>query len=516
MTNQELTGENPNKIGDLPPGFDDARATMNAAQRWGDPSALAEQLSLFELSDTGVARRFIARHGSRYLYVPGLGWFAWDGRRWKQDVDDQLIRLDMQATAAAILDERHFLDDPKIADQRVKFAGRASEAHKVRGAVEMAAPRLNAPLESFDAHPTLLACKNGVIDLATGALRPHDPALRLTKLTHIDYIPHAPCPTWLDFLSSITGQSLDQEPDPDDDLIGGLQRWIGYTLTGETSEHKMGILYGSGANGKTTLLEVIAALAGDYAAQMPIESLMLRDRGGGIPSDIARLRGARFVETVEATAGARLNEGLVKSITGGDKIIARFLHKDWFEFTPEFKLWMGTNYRPYISGTDLGIWRRLCLIDFPFTFVDGPNILPGQRLKDRGLKKKLMGELPGILAWGVRGAVDWHQVGLKIPQRWIAATDAYRAESDPFGDFVAECTEAAPAFSASARTLKTAYDRWCAETAGGNPMSATAFGRALALRGFVKVHTEFGNHWRGIQLNAAWLSKVSQPPPHGD
>ncbi len=510
MTNQGFTGGNPTKTGEFQPDGAGVRAALDGAHAWENPSGLAERLALFQLSDTGVARRFIARYGGNYHYVPGFGWLAWDGRRWKPDVDEQRIRLDVQETAAAILDEREFIDDPKVADQRVKFAGRASEAHKVRGAIEMAAPHLNAPLESFDSHRNLLACKNGVIDLATGALRPHDPALRLTKLTNIDYLPRAPCPAWLEFLSSITNQSLDQEADDDDDVIGGLQRWIGYTLTGETREHKMGILYGGGANGKSTLLQIIEALAGDYAAQVPIEGLMLRDRGGGIPSDIARLRGARFVQTVEAAAGARLNEGLVKSITGGDKIIARFLHKDWFEFDPEFKLWMGTNYRPYISGNDLGIWRRLCLIDFPVTFVDGPDILPGQRLKDPDLKAKLMAELPGILAWAVQGAVDWYRQGLKIPKRWIAATEAYRSDSNPFGDFVDECLEVGPGFSASAKTLMTGYEQWCGETAGGSVMSATAFGNALRLRGFVKVRKEAGSHWQGLQLNTTWLWKISQ------
>ena len=288
-------------------------------------------------------------------------------------------------------------------------------------------PDIPARITEFDTDPLLLNCANGVLNLATGELMPHAPARRLSKITTIAYDPMAACPLWLEFLDRVMGS--------DDDMIDYLQRAMGYTLTGHTGEQCLFFTHGNGANGKSVFLEILLQMAGEYGTNARADSFMVKQQSG-IPNDIARLVGMRFVGVNETETGQRMAESLVKDLTGGDTISARFLHREFFTFRPEFKLWIRGNHKPSIRGTDDGIWRRIHLIPFEVQIPEAE--------RDPNLPEKLHAELPGILRWAVEGAIAWQRDGLRVPEKVKAATSEYRTEMDRLADFIDEkCTTGA-------------------------------------------------------------------------
>lgn len=291
---------------------------------------------------------------------------------------------------------------------------------------------------ALDSAPWLLNCRNGTIDLKTGTPHPHDRAQLLTKQIDVDYDPAAPAPRWARFIERIT--------DGDPELATYMQRAAGYTLTGDVSEQCLFFCYGNGANGKSTYVETLAALLGNFWLKAPTEMLMQqRSGGGGVPNDVARLPGARMVVAAEVSEGGRIDEAKVKDLTGGDTLIARFMRAEFFEFRPVFKLWLYGNHKPQIRGTDNGIWRRIRLIPFTATIPEAE--------RDPALAEKLRVELAGILAWAVRGCLAWQAEGLTAPVAVKAATDTYRAEMDAIGAFLLDSCTIAPRLSASAGDL---------------------------------------------------------------
>ena len=255
--------------------------------------------------------------------------------------------------------------------------------------------------KELDNHKFLFNCNNGVINLKTGELSPHDRDLLFTKISPIEYNKDAKCPNWITFLESIF---LTPEGNPDQELIEFLQRAIGYSFTGETKEQVMFFLFGNGRNGKSTFINVIQDLLGDYGRQTSSETFLKKKNDGGINNDVARLDGARFVSAVESEEGQQLSEALVKQITGGEKMSARFPSQEYFEFTPEFKVFFTTNHKPIVKNNDEGIWRRVKLIPFTVT-------IPEDKI-DYDLSKKLSNEMAGILRWAVEGCLKWQQGGL--------------------------------------------------------------------------------------------------------
>ncbi|MFN3763256.1 MAG: phage/plasmid primase, P4 family, partial [Anaerolineae bacterium] len=322
----------------------------------------------------------------------------------------------------------------------------------------------------------------GTIDLRSGELRPHNPDDLITKIAPVDYIPDAQAPTWEAFLHRIM--------DGNERLIAFLQRAVGYSLTGDTSERVLFILYGTGANGKTTFLETLRALLGDYGIQAPADTLLV-GRENAVPNDIARLRGARFIAVSEISEGRRLAEVLVKSLTGRDTITARFLYSEFFEFRPEGKIWLATNHKPIIRGTDKAIWDRIRLIPFTVTIPEAEQ--------DKHLVEKLKRELPGILAWAVRGCLEWQTSGLGVPEEVRSATEAYRAEMDVIGAFIADRCILSAGARVKAGDLYEAYRKWCEENKE-EPLNKIAFGLRLAERGLVSERDMHARYWRGIGL----------------
>jgi putative DNA primase/helicase len=328
----------------------------------------------------------------------------------------------------------------------------------------------------------LLNVENGTLNLRTGELEKHKKEDYITRLAQVTYDPKATAPTWDRFLNEIMQENAA--------LVEFLRRGIGYAATGSTEEQCLFILYGTGANGKSTFLNTLKALLGDYSQQTPTDSLLVK-RDGAIPNDLARLKGARLVTAIEAEDGKRLAESLVKQLTGGDTITARFLRQEFFEFEPTFKIFLATNHRPVIKGTDNAIWRRIRLIPFDVTFPEDQQ--------DRHLSKKLMEELPGILNWVIHGCLDWREMGLDIPDKVLEATQGYREDMDVLGGFIGECCETGVRFTSRAKELYKRYEQWCADN-GERPASNKKFGQSLIERGFEKDRSKHGIIYYGIQL----------------
>jgi len=297
------------------------------------------------------------------------------------------------------------------------------------------------------------------------------------------YDPAASCPLWDTFLSRTMGGNAN--------LISFLQRAAGYTLTGDVREQCLFFLHGTGANGKSTYLEVLRALLGDYAKQADFSTFIVRT-SDGVRNDLADLRGARLVTATEVDAGKRFAESLVKQLTGGDTIKARFLFQEFFEFEPTFKLFLAANHKPRIEGTDYAIWRRIRLIPFTVTIPEAE--------RDPDLKRKLLGELPGILRWAVEGCLEWQKRGLKPPEEVLAATEDYRAEMDSLTSFFSESCVIHPESKVLSTVLYDEYVKWCGDS-GEEQLPRKQFVARLREKGFGHYRGAGGRYyWYGVTL----------------
>lgn len=433
-------------------------------------------------SDLANARRIVKNHGQDLAYTPERGWFVWTGTHYVPD--KALVMQRAKKSALSIYDEIKSAPN-NLRAPLFKWATASQAAERLKAAIFLAQsePEIARKYSDFNSDPWILNCQNGTVDLKTGRLRAHRREDLCSKITPVHFDPSAQCPLFLKFL----GRIMADNPA----LIDYLKRLIGYSLTGITSEQILVFLLGSGANGKSVLLELVKELLGDYGLNAPTSTLMHKQQGG-IPNDIARLAGARFVSVNETGEGQRLNEPLVKDLTGGDTISARFLHKEFFDFRPQFKLWMRRNHKPQIRGTDDGIWRRIHLIPFSVQ-------IPAEE-RDGSLSVKLRDELPGMLAWAVQGCLQWQSKGLLPPREVLHAAQQYRAEMDILGTFICEVCVKGESNKVAARAFYTAYVEW-AEANGERPVSQTSFGVALTERGFVKKKTRKGHFYQGIGLS---------------
>lgn len=463
-------------------------SNLSSHKHVGDHTNAQEPLDGLNATDLGNARRFLIAHGPDLRYChPLQRWFVWDDRRWKEDLTGEVVSR-AKDTVRAMYAEAAAEEDDRRRKDLAKHALRSEAAPKIRAMVELLKTEPGIPIlpEELDRDPWLLNCQNGTLDLRTGELRPHNPADLLTKVVPVAYDPNATCPEWFRFLDRIMAGRAG--------LVTFLQRAVGYSLTGLTDERVLFILYGSGANGKSTFLETVALLLGDYAMRTTTETLLARERDS-VPNDVARLRGARFAYASEAEEGRRLAEARIKDLTGGDTITARFLHQEWFEFRPEFTLFLGTNHRPVVRGTDAAIWDRIRLIPFDV------RIPESERLPRRELMARFQAELPGILAWCVRGCLEWQEHGLGMPTEVREATGAYRAEMDVLAQFLDECCIVNPLAKAKAGDLYRAYAEWC-EANGERPLAQRNFGMRLTERGFepYRAGARCDRFWRGVGL----------------
>ena len=336
----------------------------------------------------------------------------------------------------------------------------------------------------FDSDPYLLGVKNGVVDLRTGEFRQARKEDYLTKQAGTEYIPGAECPRWKVFLRDIFNG--------DDSLISFVQSAIGYSLTGVTDEHVLFFLYGTGRNGKSTTTETLQALLGDYAQHAPA-ALFVSSRHGGEPEkEIARLKGTRFVVGSEIEEGSKLAESRVKDLTGQDTLTGRFLYGSPFDFKPTHKLWIFGNHKPDVSGTDLGIWRRMRLVPFEVQIEESKV--------DRQLPVKLLAELPGILNWAIKGCLRWQKENLLVPERVKSATNDYQGEEDELGEFISErCVLDSNEVTVRSE-LHCDYLYWAQSRGTKVPLKPKTFNKRIRSREGIKENKSGVWVWRGIGL----------------
>ncbi|MCE5200821.1 MAG: phage/plasmid primase, P4 family [Armatimonadota bacterium] len=462
-------------------------ATVTHTPRKDEKQVDDKGLAFFAQTDLGNAERFLARHGNDLLYCPAFGkWFVWDNTRWAEDETGKVVQR-AALTVRKMLDEAQTLVDEAAQRRLIKYA-RASESNsKIYAMLSLARAWLGIGSDELDSDPWLLNCKNGILDLRNCELLPHRQDNYITKLAPWDYDPAAECPTWLKFLDSIFQGNQH--------IIGYIQRAVGYALTGVIREQCLFFLHGVGSNGKSTFLNVIQDVLGDYAKDTPTESLMIK-QNDGISNDIARLRGARFVTAVEAEADKRMAESLVKRLTGGDTITARFMRQEFFQFRGTFKIFLAANHKPGVRGTDDGIWRRIKMIPFLVRIPDDQQ--------DATLPDRLRDEAEGILAWAVRGCQIWQKQGLGEPEEVRAATAEYRDEMDFLGPFITDRCVLQATQSIKASDLYKEYLDYC-DVNKDKPLSSTKFGRMMMDRpGIRKQRHSSGN---GIEYWGIGLSK---------
>lgn len=491
----EATGtrEQLQEIVEKTPAFESPPTAASAPEppletRPDNPQSLLKQMR----NDTGNADRLIVKYGGDLRYCPAFRkWLVWDGRRWAVD-DKGVARRLAKRTMLAYLEEATLADN----NDHKSFAFSSLEARRIANLLTMAECELVITPDQLDTHPFLLNFLNGTLDLRTGTLAPHDQEHCITKLVRYNYNPDAGCPLFLNFIARSMGNHPDaSEPELDraERMVGYLQRAFGYSLSGTTEEKAVFVPFGSGDNGKTTLLSTFLFLLEEYAVLLQSDTLMVRQESNNTQADLADLSRARFVMTSETEEGQRLAQGKLKRITQGmGKIKAVRKYENPIEFPETHKLWMDTNSKPIIrAADDQATFNRLHPI--PFTVK-----IPKSEI-DKGLPRKLLAEAEGILAWAVEGAKEWRRVGLDKPAEIAAANDDWKAENDQLGRFIVECCAVADSFSGKARPLYECYRQW-AEGAGENAISETLFGKRLKDRGFSKEHRRHGTVYVGIAM----------------
>lgn len=462
------------------PPLDPAEVSAIAASVMRYAAADPDKL-LKSLTDTGNAARFSSRYADTVRYVFGMGWVVWVDFRWMRDQVAYIMEL-AKALAKSIHQEAAAIDNADVSEAVTKHARASLQAPKLKAMLELAQsePTLVAQPLQLDANDMLLGVANGVVNLKTGKLRPAQREDLMTMHSPVVFDSAAVCPQFLTFIDQVTGG--------DKQLANYLQRVVGYGLTGMTIEQCLFFLYGKGANGKSTFLNVVKALAGaDLAKQTPSETLMVKRTSA--TNDIARLQNVRIVIANEVEDGSLLAESLVKNMTGGEAMAAKFHYAEYFEFVPKFKLFIAGNHKPTIRGRDEGIWRRIRLVPFVIT------IPVAQR--DKHLQDKLFKELPGILNWAIKGCLDWQKNQLREPKVVTDAVSSYREEMDVIGQWVGECCKVGPSFECKAGEAYRSYKNW-SEQNGYKPMAAGTFGRDFGDR-FHKAKRNDGNYFEGVK-----------------
>jgi putative DNA primase/helicase len=501
--------------------IDPERSSQMGGSRGGVPAGGAgddphRDCAFFQMTDLGNVERFLRRRGHDFLYVAEWGWLAWDGQRWNRERAQSLVMQAVHETVRAIADEADAIaatglkpDHPKtpmtwqdrekengqdfvveisnskgvvLWSDKIRAWSKTSESAGHLGCVAShAAPYLTAKPEDFDADPFAINLKNGTLQLvppngpraARALLRRHDRRDLITKMAGVAYDPEAACPIYDGFLERVQ---------PSDGMRRFLHAWGGYNLTGDTSAQKLVFFYGLGANGKSTWVDQVAFVLGDYATTVGIETFMDQGRGrkgGDATPDLASLAGRRMVRTSEPEKGSKWADALIKLVTGGEPIKVRELNMPFFEMIVGWKLTISGNHRPAI-GTDHGIWRRMRLVPWMVTIPEDE--------RDDSLAMKLRLEAAGILNRLIAGALDWMTGGLPEPEEVLQATADYKEASDPLGRFLELCVRAAPGQRVQSSQLFRLYEAW-ARWAGEPEWKQKGFTGAMLDRGYRKMQS---------------------------
>lgn len=437
---------------------------------------LGDLVTTYGESDAMNAHALVAWTDGRIKHAQGLGYFVWDGVTWVKSATR--VRQEIHAMGAALV-LAGCLPESRGFTMTTRIDALMTELRSV--------PSVHVDAEEFDAKPHLLSFANGVVDLRNGKLRAHDMGDMLTVSLPIEYDPNAQAPRWEQFITEIFPNNAD--------LVDYVQRLVGYGISGNTSEQCFAVLWGKGANGKSVFTETLTDVFGRITKTTPFATFEDKGSGGGIPNDLAALRGARLVMASEGESGKPMSEAVLKRVTGKDKVTARFLRQEFFTFAPTFLILLATNHKPKFKSQDEGLWRRVKLI--PFNRYFAPNE------RDYDLDRKLRTEAAGIVAWAVRGAVAWYANGLKDPASISAATREYRATSDALAGFFPGVLDAADEESVlPGADAYTAYTDWC-EAEGlqrKEVWSRKAFYGAMEERNVMKKKTNKGIALVGVKF----------------
>jgi putative DNA primase/helicase len=471
------------------PPLDDTEVTniARSVSRY-EPAPVAE-VKTYPATDVGNAELFADVHGRDCRYVGDWrSWIVWDGRRWKRDTTETVRRRAVELARHGMTDvARNLAAD----DERAKYLKHvaASQArNRIDNMVSLAQTYLAIEARELDRHPWLFNLANGTLDLNTGTLRPHDRGDMLTKISPVEFDAAATSPTWDRFTRRIF-QSGDGDARPE--LERYIQTAAGFTLTGDVSEHALFLLHGTGRNGKTTFIDALKFIMGEYALTAQ-QQLLIAQRHKNNSEDEANLFGVRFAVVSETNEGQRFDESTVKRLIGGGKVRARRLYENSFEFDPSHKIWMDCNHLPAISGTDLGIWRRVKRVPFDSTILAAEV--------DAKLPDKLRAEAAGILNWMLAGLALYRAEGLNEPAEVRQAVRDYQTSSDVFGQFLEECTLDSPAERVESAAIYMAYRMWCKRNGIEHPLTQIRFGHKLRERRYEPERTKHGRYWRGLSL----------------
>jgi putative DNA primase/helicase len=419
-------------------------------------------------SEDAIALAFVTKHCHELRYVALWGrWMKYDGQCWRPD--ETLRVYDM------------------VRELCREDYGRKAESAATIAAIEKLSRsdrRVAATIKQWDVDLYLLGTPDGTVDLRTGRLKLNDPGDYVTKITSIG--PGGGCPLWLSFLRKIM--------DDDEEMVRFIQRMLGYCLTGVTSEHAMFFLYGTGANGKSVFITTVSGILVDYHTTAPITTFVQSQASDQHPTDLAGLRGARLVTAIETEEGRKWAENKIKSITGGDKISARFMRQDFFEFLPVFKLIIAGNNKPTLRTVDEAIRRRLHLVPFAVTIPEGE--------RNKALADELKAEWPAILRWMIDGCLEWQRIGLAPPEAVRVATGDYFTDQDILAQWVEEQCDAEPGNEFKNEALAALYESWTVyiKKLGGEPGGRNSFSDRLVAKGFTRTRTKHGSIFRGIRL----------------
>lgn len=460
-------------------------------------------------TDLRNAERLVEIHGNEIRYVgERRDWITWEESRWQWntarvarcaiDVSRRMMAdaLTMMKVAGDALAKASASGDvdakeraKRAADEArrdLEWAATSQSNTRLRAMLDVAKDfaSIRVSVDALDADPMLLNAVNGTIDLRTGRLRSHRRSDLITKICPVTYEQAARSNLWERTLRDALG---------DDETVAYFQRSAGYSCTGLTDEEKLFVPHGPGGGGKSTLIQAIIGALGDYARTADFETFLVQKHAGGPKNDVARLAGSRFVASIEVEQGKRLAQGLVKQLTGGDVVTARFLYSEAFEFKPQMKLWLVVNDLPHVSADDSGMWRRIERIPFE-------HVVPKEK-RNPAVKKELCDVRisgPAVLAWLVQGALAWQMVGLRTPSRIVDATREYRATEDHFAQFVAECCTHPSTSSCTRRDLRSAYDGWYGAR---GPLSQKAFNEKVReLAGITEKTIHGVRWWVGVAL----------------
>jgi putative DNA primase/helicase len=448
----------------------------------------------YHLTEFGNSERFFDLYRDRVRFNHTSNkWHIWTATRWAEDETRKTAALVKNISRVILEEAAQTVNDDKR-NRLAKYALVSETARVLTNTLNLASSKQELAVRSewMDQNPNLFNITNGTIELNKNGFifREHRKEDNITKIANVEYTTGAACPRWEKFIERIFRTP---EGTSDPALMGFIQRALALSLTGDTSEQVLFFAYGNGSNGKSTLFETVKNLFGDYYQKAPVDMLLAK-KNTAIPNDIARLVGTRFVVSNETQSGRQINEAIVKDLTGGDTITARFLRQEYFEFEPTHKLWIYGNHKPVVKNNDDGIWRRLLLIPFEQK-IEGDE-------KDEHLKQKLFTELPGVLNWILQGWKDYCKNGLQVPERVKVASRAYRDEMNNAYKFLDECCEFKSTYTIPVKSLYDTYKLWCGAN-GEFPVKKSEFKERLIQQG--RPEPGSGNQnkstWLGVRLN---------------